>query len=75
MKSVLVINTPKTCKECPIWNRDRFICEYDFNTEAKGCPFKPFDYRRGALGSVINHDGCTLSDAVELLDEIMGEAE
>ena len=81
MKAILVIDVPMLddgrhlCNECPIWNRDRFLCEYDFNMEAKGCPLKPFDYRRGALGSVINHDGYTLSDAVELLDEIMGDAE
>lgn len=47
MKAILVIDVPTLddgrhlCNECPIWNRDHFLCEYDFNTEAKGCPLKP----------------------------------
>lgn len=47
MKAILVIDVPMLddgrhlCNECPIWNRDRFLCEYDFNMEAKGCPLKP----------------------------------
>lgn len=47
MKAILVIDVPTLddgrhlCNECPIWNRDRFLCEYDFNMEAKGCPLKP----------------------------------
>lgn len=80
MKAVLVIDVPMLddgrhlCNECPIWNRDRFLCEYDFNMETKGCPLKPLP-KYGALGSVITAEGYTLSTASELLEEITGETE
>lgn len=84
MKAILVIDKAESCTSCLLgiynkkWfclatNKDIDICDrYNIPT---WCPLKPFDYRRGALGSVINHDGYTLSDAVELLDEITGETE
>lgn len=51
MKSILIIDVPvlddgrHLCNECPIWNKERFFCEYDFNMETKGCSLKPIpDY-------------------------------
>lgn len=89
MKAILVIDMPKDCWDCHLvdeWGNceaikitsEKYgmsIKQYSNGERPSWCPLKPFDYRRGALGSVINHDGYTLSDAVELLDEIMGDAE
>ena len=47
VKAILVIDVPvlddgrHLCNECPIWNKERMFCEYDFNMKAKGCPLKP----------------------------------
>ena len=47
MKAILVIDVPMLddgrhlCNECPIWNKEHYFCQYDFNMEAKGCPLKP----------------------------------
>lgn len=46
MKAILVIDVPTLddgrhlCNECPIWNKEHYFCQYDFNMEAKGCPLK-----------------------------------
>lgn len=52
MKAILVIDVPvlddgrHLCNECPIWNKERLFCEYDFNMEAKGCPLKPIPMKK-----------------------------
>lgn len=82
MKSVLVIDTPKTCKECPCQlmlvcvPADEDIDEYIDPSKAKPnwCPLKPLP-RYGALGSVITAEGYTLSTAGELLEDLEGETE
>lgn len=52
MKAILVVDVPvlddgrHLCNECPIWNKERCFCEYDFNMEAKGCPLKPMPQKK-----------------------------
>lgn len=81
MKAILVIDVPTLddgrylCNECPIWNRDRFFCEYDFNTEAKGCPLKPTPNKRVPDGSETDQIyGCYVGWNA-CIDEILGETE
>lgn len=79
MKAILVIDMPSCCVECPCYDFDLGLCspkneitdvDGRHDERAEWCPLKPFDYKVGALGSVINSDGYTLSDASELLKEI-----
>lgn len=62
MKSVLVIDVPMLddgrhlCNECPIWNNERFFCQYDFNMEAKGCPLRLFPNKIVERGKWISEE-------------------
>lgn len=75
MKAILVFDVPmlddgrKLCNECPIWNRERLFCEYDFNMETKGCPLKPMPQKKD-MGKTYYE--CGYNDCI---DEILGEEE
>ena len=89
MKEILIVdvdywNNKHLCNSCPIWNDEKYSCQYDRNTGNKGCPLKPlpskkvsaFDpnsasYDEERERSIMNEiDGYN-----RCLDEIMGEAE
>lgn len=82
-KAILVIDMPKDCRRCQLMV-DRFCYgipmdevhdSININERPKWCPLRPFNYKFGALGSVIDPQGYTLSTASELLEEITGETE
>ena len=41
----LVVDNKYICcdeqQSCPLWNKDKWCCEYKRNTGIKGCPLKP----------------------------------
>lgn len=46
MKEILIVdvdywNNKHLCDSCPIWNDEKYFCQYDRNTGNKGCPLKP----------------------------------
>lgn len=51
-KSILVINTPKSCRECPIFNDNEYLCcggkvpFKDINKVQGWCPLKPIPKKR-----------------------------
>lgn len=59
-KAILVIDVPMLydgrhlCNECPIWNDEHLRCQYDFNTEAKGCQLKPLPTKADADNVAFN---------------------
>lgn len=79
MKAILVIDVPmlddgrKLCNECPIWNRERLFCEYDFNMETKGCPLKPMPKELEPAISEKYVDYCQGFN--DCIDEILGDTE
>lgn len=81
MKQILVVDVPllddgrHLCNECPIWNKERLSCEYDFNMEAKGCPLKPMPKWTVNRNSVFSEKGGVIPDewVYDFLKEILGE--
>lgn len=62
MKAILVIDVPMLddgrhlCNECPIWNKEHYFCQYDFNMEAKGCSLKPIPQKMRTDADDIEED-------------------
>ena len=85
MKAILVIDVPMLydgrhlCNECPIWNDEHWVCQYDFNMEAKGCPLKPLPQRKVPKFGEAFPQSMALIDRWkgydECLDDILGETE
>lgn len=80
-KSILVIDTPKSCSECRIFNSDFYTCQLVFGElyeETKkgirheNCPLKPLPERK----YYSDGDDIRYVDGYEdCLDEILGEKE
>lgn len=76
MKAILVIDVPMLddgrhlCNECPIWNKEHYFCQYDFNMEAKGCPLKPMPQKKNTdfHPNIVYANGWN-----DCLEEISGE--
>ena len=81
MKAILVVDVPvlddgrHLCNECQIWNRERMICEYDRNTEHKGCPLKPMPKKTGQESLCRTAQECVNLGWDACIDEIMGGTE
>ena len=78
MKAILVIDEmPVSCDKCEVRCGGYTAKEYAEKSikRPSWCPLKPMNYKIGALGSVINHEGYTISNADELLRDIIGETE
>jgi len=92
MKAILVIDVPvlddgrHLCNECPIWNKEHYFCQYDFNMETKGCPLRPIPNKACEMlvkgldaMEKMNTDGCDIEEDSycqgwnECIDEILGE--
>lgn len=47
MKALLVVDVPMTdenkhiCNFCPIWNDEKYICQYGYRMFKSRCPLKP----------------------------------
>ena len=78
-KAILVIDVPMLydgrhlCNECPIWNDEHWLCQYDFNMKAKGCSLKPMPKKKMPNGSDIFND--YVRGWNECVDELAGETE
>ena len=68
MKSILVIETPKDCYDCPCYYEDRDMCEA-FDKKAKAdsgrpswCPLRPLPKWKIDGCSAFNEDGGIVCD-------------
>ena len=85
MKGILILERIKECDvedyTCPLWNKDKLMCQYRFNTKSTGgCPLKPMPQKKEYTED--EKENCNIANSISVftkkgyndcIDEITGE--